>query len=451
MTDYFDWYPLAFLAGREQEITIHPLGCGKTVYPVGKEYTVTVSEAERAQDSRFPGGGCAETETAVVGEDGCLRFTHSFPREGMYLLNLDDVPELRVYALNDDMAGRYPLRGDLHLHSNRSDGKEKPAVVVSNYRGHGYDFTVLSDHHRYYPSMEAREALHIGADDESDLTDMLVVRGEEVHLPGNPVHYVNFGGKFSINALVTPSNNQEKAGDDPKWRSADGECPEPITLEEFQQEIARRAAKVPREIESERVSFAIAQWIYERQCEAGGLGIFPHPYWLCKTMQLSEDYTRFFYEQHPFDVFEVLGGESYYQHNGFQTAFYYEMKAQGITYPVVGSTDSHSSFKTNRNALICSTIVFAPENKTQALVDSIKNYYSVAVDTISPEYRLVGDFRWVKYGSFLMENWYPIHDRLCSAEGVILRRYVDGDNTAEPVLKAMKGEVPAMFRKYFHM
>jgi hypothetical protein len=41
--------------------------------------------------------------------------------------------------------GRF-FRGNLHCHSDRSDGLRKPEEVVSAYRGAGYDFLCLSDH-----------------------------------------------------------------------------------------------------------------------------------------------------------------------------------------------------------------------------------------------------------------------------------------------------------------
>ena len=167
-------------------------------------------------------------------------------------------------------------------------------------------------------------------------------------------------------------------------------------------------------------------------------------------MQLPEEYTEFIYKNKPFHAFEVLGGENYYPHNGFQTALYYEKKAEGYDYPVVGSTDSHnSSAENNRNSLICSTIVFAKENTREGLVSAIKDKYSVAVDTISTEYRLVGDFRWVRFGAFLMENYFPIHDEACRAEGYFLRRHFAGDKQATAVLAALKGQLPAMQKKYF--
>lgn len=330
------------------------------------------------------------------------------------------------------------------MHTCRSDGREAPEIVAANYRGHGYDFTVISDHKRYYPSLEAKAIF-------DEISDLNIVPGEEIHLPLNDVHYVNFGGTFSVNALVTPSRNQEKNGDDLSWRSLNGTAPDPMTEEEFVAMIEERAKKVPRKNRSERLSFAVMEWIHEQVRAADGLGIFPHPYWLCQMMQLPEDYTEFIYEKAPFDAFEVLGGENIYSHNGFQTGFYYEMKAKGIDHPIVGSTDSHGSTEHNRNALICSTIVFAHENTREDLIFSIKEKYSVAVDTISKEYRLVGDFRWIKYGSFLMEHYFPLHDRACAAEGYYMNRYLAGDPRAEDVLRSMKGQIPEMQKKYFNV
>jgi hypothetical protein len=42
-------------------------------------------------------------------------------------------------------AGRF-FRGNLHCHSNRSDGQVEPEAVASAYRAAGYDFICLSDH-----------------------------------------------------------------------------------------------------------------------------------------------------------------------------------------------------------------------------------------------------------------------------------------------------------------
>lgn len=444
----YDVYPKVFLTGVEKQITISPLGA-HTAFAKDETYTLRVYKVNQANPHIYPERGGRFEVSAKPSEDGNLRFTATFDGEGEYFINVHKDPSanpictLSLYALEQDMAGRIPLRGDLHMHTCRSDGREAPATVAANYRGHGYDFTVISDHSRYYPSLEA--IAYFG-----DLTDLAIIPGEEVHLPLNDVHYVNFGGTYSINALIKPTRNDEQ-GDDIFKRSIDGNAPETMTQAEFEAMIRERAKSVPREHLSERLSFAVMQWIYEHMQKNGGLGIFPHPYWLCQMMQLPEEYTEFIYKEAPFDAFEVLGGENYYPHNGFQTGLYYEMKAKGIDHPVVGSTDSHGSTEHNRNALICSTIVFAKENTRESLIKAIKEKYSIAVDTISKEYRLVGDFRLMKYASFLMENYFPLHDLACRAEGYYMNRYIAGDARALEILKAMKGQIPEMQKKYFEL
>jgi hypothetical protein len=47
--------------------------------------------------------------------------------------------------LKDGREGRF-FRGNLHCHSDRSDGLLEPEEVVAAYRGAGYDFLCLSDH-----------------------------------------------------------------------------------------------------------------------------------------------------------------------------------------------------------------------------------------------------------------------------------------------------------------
>ncbi len=442
----YDIYPKVFLGDRETTVTVQPLG-RNSAFSGDKTYTVQVLKVDQGNPHTYPERSGRTTLSLSPDEDGCLRITARFEGEGEYYINLLDgnrcFATLSVYSLREDMAGRIPLRGDLHLHTCYSDGHDDPVNVVANYRGHGYDFMVISDHHRYYPSLEAIRRY-------GELSDVAIIPGEEVHLPYNDVHYVNFGGTYSINALLIGSPNDERAGDDLAWRSLDGNAPARMTGDEYTAMIRERAAKVPLAHESERMSYAVMEWIYEHMQANGGLGIFPHPYWLCQLMQLPEEYTDFIYRNKPFDAFEVLGGENYYSHNGFQTALYYDMRAKGYDYPVVGSTDSHnSSAENNRNSLICSTIVFATENTREGLISAIKDKYSVAVDTISTEYRLVGDFRWVRFGSFLMENYFPIHDEVCRAEGVYLRRHFAGDKQAAAVLAAMKGQLPALQKKYF--
>ena len=54
--------------------------------------------------------------------------------------------------------GRF-LKGNIHTHSNRSDGQPTPEDVAETYRRGGYDFMALTDHFmaRYgFPIVDTR-------------------------------------------------------------------------------------------------------------------------------------------------------------------------------------------------------------------------------------------------------------------------------------------------------
>ena len=155
-------------------------------------------------------------------------------------------------------------------------------------------------------------------------------------------------------------------------------------------------------------------------------------------------------EQHPFDAFEVLGGENYYQQNGLQTAMYYDEYRYGRVHPIVGSTDSHGSTPKNRNWDICSTIVFAKENTREEILQSVRDRYTVAVDTISKEYRLVGEYRYQKYGAFLIERYFPIHDKQAAMDGEMMYQYAIG-NADKSEVEMLGARAEKLLKKYIRL
>lgn len=282
--------------------------------------------------------------------------------------------------------------------------------------------------------------------------------GEEVHLPAingfrvDP-HTINFGGEYSINSLVEDVAVKE-VGKDKKVRAIRDDCPDVMTQEEFAAKMTTLAKdiKVPDNVDA--MTAAVLKWLYDEIRKAGGLGIFPHPTWITgEAFHVSDALNDWLVENKIFDAFEVLGGERYFEQNGYQTVRYYEDRARGFKYPVVGSTDSHSCTPENKGAYICSTIVFSPENERKALIDSIRNFRSVAVDTISKEFRLVGEMRYVRYGCFLLKNYFPIHDDACFEEGRLMKQAIygteDEKQDAINTLTVMNGRMKKMLKKYF--
>lgn len=438
----YDIFPKVFPCDEETEVTIKPLGAHVAF---SGEYTVQVRALNQGNIRDYKERNNLVSYFVTPEADGCLRFKHIYRDEQEHFIDIikDDkrIVRLSVYSLLPDMIGRYPFRGDLHMHTCRSDGRQAPAIVAAEYRKNGYDFLAITDHDSYYPSLEAINAY------KDVPIEYNLVTGEEVHLEDNDIHIVNFGGKYSVNALM-PGDHHIDVGDSKELRSLDGECPEVISVEEYKRQVRELAETVNIPEGIEKFTYASCVWIFNHIKKADGLGIFCHPYWIANVFQVPETLVEYMMQTQPFDAFEVLGGERYYQQNGFQAARYYDDRAKGRRYPIVGSTDSHSCVH-NDGALIASTIVFAPKNTREGIVYSIKDCYSVAVDTISTEWRLVGETRFVRYGDFLLREFFPLHDELTYEEGRLMKDYVCGDEDAKAILSAINGRMKKQREKYF--
>lgn len=82
-----------------------------------------------------------------------------------------------VERLPFDRPGRF-YRGNLHTHTDTSDGHLPPAEVVARYREAGYDFVALTDHLLERYGWRVTDVTGLGSD------DFTVLRGAELHGPG---------------------------------------------------------------------------------------------------------------------------------------------------------------------------------------------------------------------------------------------------------------------------
>ena len=451
---YFDIYPKVVKCGKETEIRIRSLG--KTRFETGETYSVEFTGLDCGMSGVYPASADETKGAAYAENETTVRLLHTFEKEQEYSVVLYDtngrrVERLSVYCVEGDLAERLPYLGDLHLHSCRSDGGDLPEVVASNYRAYGYDFLALTDHMRYYPSLEAMDfcaGIHTG---------LLCMPGEEIHLPawnGKRLeqHIVAIGAEYSINAMIEGPAIEEK-GDDPRYRSLHGECPDVMTAEAFGtlMEDLSKKENLPDNIDA--YPFAQARWTFDQIRKAGGLGIWVHPNWLQSAYHTPEVFSDELVKNRLFDAFEVLGGERYYEQNGYQTLRYYDDKAKGYRYPIVGSTDSHSSYPNNAGGFICATVIFSKAKECGALLDAVRDFYSVAVDTISKEYRLVGEPRLARYTAFLLREYFPYHDDLCREEGRLMRQYAVGTEEekaeAKELLLLIGNRTEKLMKKYF--
>lgn len=111
-----------------------------------------------------------------------------------------------------DQPGRF-WRGNLHTHSNESDGALSPAEVAQRYQEAGYDFLAVTDHFRAeygFPLTDTRQLRAPG------FTTLL---GAELHAPRTEA-----GPKWHIVAVGLPRGfaPPSRARADRSWRAGHG-------------------------------------------------------------------------------------------------------------------------------------------------------------------------------------------------------------------------------------
>ena len=326
-----------------------------------------------------------------------------------------------LYSLREDLYERKPLKGDLHIHSDYTDGDETPEMTAALYREAGYDFIGITDHHSIVPSLTAIKCFR-------DIpTSFKIYPGEEVHNGYKGYfHTVNFNCRESVCEKIL--NQREQVEREIDVLEAELEIPEGL----------------------DRREMAWRKWIHEEIHKTGGISILPHPYVVIGGVyNIQTKVCRAVFEQGLCDVFEVLGGGKS-DRNRRQAALYMETLANGIDLPVVGSNDTHHpmlghSYNSFDHAF---TIAFA--HGADAVTEAVLNRYSVAVDnTVISEKTVYGRQRLVNYAYFLIENYYDTHDKLCSDIGSAILRFVFGDRSQTELIRLLEAELDKYNRSFF--
>ncbi len=426
-TIHFDVWPKVVPAGQSADIRIRPLYEHCRFDKCEGLAVQCVRDDGAIGDGQIAGWG-QFGPVSFQREGDALLVNYTFEGEHEFAFRVIDkvrdqervLGVFRVYALAPDLFKLRPFKGDFHIHSNRSDGKEAPAYVAASARSIGLDFMALTDHRQYQPSLDAIAAMRALP------TDLRCYPGEEVHPPGSNVHIVNFGGRFSVNALF--------ADDSP-----------------YRREVDAASAALSAISPSRRYEVASSDWCFEKIREGGGIGIYCHPYWQpLERYYVCAEVNEAIIARQRFDALEIIGG--FYRHqqesNALAIARYQEARADGKKIPVVGVSDAHGCDRDLFGWYY--TVVFAPSVDFADLADGIRDLRSVAVEAVPGEFpRVVGPFRLVKYAYFLLREFYPLHDRLCAAEGQLLLNHLAGDSQAASRLAALQGQVPSMWQKYW--
>ncbi len=416
-------YPSVVPVKKEVEMIIAPLERSFLLYE-GETYELVI--VPTAADEEAYSSPAHHEHLTLVAKDGVLRFSYTYEKEQEYTFvlkyNEKEMQRFAAYALESDLYPLRPLKGDLHGHSFRSDGKRDPAALAGHYREQGYDFFALTDHNRYYPGAEIDEVY------EGVRLGITRVKGEEVHALGSVVHIVHVGGNTSVCERYV--NNHEG----------------------FFAELAPYFDKIPENVPKQyHDRYAKCLWAVDHIHKAGGIAIFAHPYWKPEksmTSNVCEELAEILIKSGMFDAYELMGGIGRVGNNR-SLAFWNEMRAEGCKIPVVGSSDVHAVEKEPFGNYF--TICFATENSNEAIIDAVKNGLSLAVEATGAEYgreyRCYGKLRLVNYAQFLLKNYFVPMQRICQGEGVAMRTYAMCD--APKALIEVQVEQSESFRQRF--
>lgn len=439
----YEIYPKVFRAGALSAVHIRPLG-RHAAFEEGVALNVNIYPMNECSDDYFrsfcdlhpyeqahglmPGayGHPLDVYRAlnVIPQAGMVTFEYCFKSEQEYIIELfkgenkKAIVSLRVYAVADDLFGLLPLKGCMHAHSYRSDGKEAPEIVAASYRRAGYDYLAVTDHGQYAPSLEAIHAYR------GIKLDFQLYSGEEVHAPDSNIHIINFAGEASVNDLMR--------ADPERYYS---EC-----------ETLRKAYGLPDSRSA--FEYASSQWVFRKIREVNGLSILAHPNWIHgNTYNIRPAMYRQFLKDGGFDALELVNGGDTPDENEQQVAIWQQARADGMHVIPTASDDSHGTIN-GQWFDICRTYVLVKANTNQDIFDGIRGGRCVAnLRYRNESSHFYGEARMVSYLMFLEREYFPLHDDLCIEEGRLMKEHVLGAPDAPARLEMLQGQTLALAKR----
>ena len=265
-----------------------------------------------------------------------------------------------------------------------------------------------------------------------------------MHPEGIRTHIVNFASDNSANRFALKEKTQET------WRDRAGD---PLWFEEMER-VKATLPELPANVSPDEVASATIVSRIIR--EGGGLCILAHPHWRYPLRSVTDETTRYFIESGRFDALELIGGQNW-SDNYSQIAYHNQLRAEGVTIPVVGASDEHGALPTGYHPEVLHyfteerTLVFAKENTREGIIEAVKGAYSAAMFKPSHAFPLVCgcDYRLFQYAQFLVLNYFPLRDELYAAEGRLMLDYATGVPGAEEKLLRTVADNAYFEDKYF--
>lgn len=430
--DLYDIYPLVVLEGKNTKISIFSKSsCDGTEsdfdywkierlggpFSDSKQYIINVVSREIHKTKSIE-----QEEVPFTIIDGHIVFDYTFYEEQEHMVFVYQILKeekklltfFKLYSLKEDLFQLLPWKGEMHMHSNWSDGTQPPEIMYAYARRAGMEFAVLTDHYILQPNPIVQNQL------SKIKSGLKIIPGEEVHVKGQSMHIVSVGAKKCISQMIRENCEEIKE--------------EAMTL-------VNKNKIFP--IDVDPVEYAMQKWVYNKIRENDGLAILAHPYWPHENnaAYLPTSLSRMIIREGLADAWEITGVDCG-DKDFMQGVLYAEEREKGYQMPVVGSTDAHNKSGLGNGY----SIIFAKENNFESLAASIRNNISVGCRQYKRHdgairYMAFGPTRLVRYAMFLMSEFYSVQDRLCFLEGELMNEVFSGKEWAKDMIEKIAEQI----------
>ena len=394
-----EMYPSVFVSNRKQRIYFEFSGVGEAPLPFEikiqpmEAYSIPHTARYRIdEEDRYP------YFPLEYLKDGLYSLEYPFASEQRYEVKVrlgeKIISRTHIYAVDADLSKLIPYKGDTHLHTCRSDGEGTPFEVACAYREAGFDFIVITDHHKFAPSEEGKAEIEA-------LTDLFCVfRGEEVHNKSmGYFHIINFGGESSVNDIIETDDEYVNT-----------------QISKLLKERCFDGLSDPR-------SAAYRIFVAEEIRKRGGLAVMAHPFWDCYgEYHMQTEEFIYHWKNANFDALEVIAAcDGDGNGNNLQEMLRCDMLKEGYKIPIVGSSDAHTTKPKCDVDLFNLQFTIAFAQSYDDIPRAITEERAVAVDRKDDvNFRAIGKFRYAKYARFLLREYFPVYAKLTAEHAAAL-------------------------------
>lgn len=335
------------------------------------------SRVDRTHDLRFEGR---------LDDDGMLCAALAFRQVGEYTLAAyapgaeEPCFARRFFAAPPDLLRLTPWKGDLHIHTDASDGTEPGLVMARRACELGMDFIAITDHDQHAPSLRAiAEVARTGL-------PLLVLPGEEVAIREVGGHILSLGARDGVGPLrYREAMDAER---DAVRRDVVGDRPlaSPLTAE----------------------GYAHAAWTVEKIRAFGGMAVIAHPFWEGSPGRYFPPpaVVRQLLSDGLCDGIELMGGSSRVDGNCLAMCLYAETLPRRRL-PITGGSDAHAL----ANLGWFWTVALAEELSVAGVLDALRDHRTVACHLRTErDVTILGPLPLVEYAYFLQREFFPTHD-----------------------------------------